>query len=392
LTAAISAGALKEQSLARCWSDLERNIIRGKANGQVIWQPRILAWWSDKLYFGEPFPEPYGRMSQPDMYRHLGCSARIYEFNRCFKFVDHPAVRVTKHDIGSNRTMTVISTPKGELTEIKEQRPTCRMAIPVKWLITSRDDLRVATWRAENAHFEFDQQAFDEVFAEWGDLGLPTMYVPRVNVQDLYLNTMGTQAAIYALCDWGDEEFKPYFQALDDLHDQLIDVINSRPAFIKINFGDNLHAGTMPPKWFEKWVLPAYHRRCDRLHRACKFISAHWDGDTGPLLPYARQTHLDAIEAITPLPQGDVTLEQVKEALGDELFLLDGIPAVYFDTTFSVEELEAMTQRIIDLFAPRLILGISDEMAAHGDITRIRVVGDLVDRHNARLTGGGLMP
>jgi len=38
-----------------------------------------------------------------------------------------------------------------------------------------------------------------------------------------------------------------------------------------------------------------------------------------------------------------------------------------------------------DLFAPRLILGISDEISAHGDIERIRRVGELVDDYNARL-------
>ena len=32
-----------------------------------------------------------------------------------------------------------------------------------------------------------------------------------------------------------------------------------------------------------------------------------------------------------PLPQGDVTLEEAKEGLGDDLFLLDGIPAMIFD-------------------------------------------------------------
>ncbi len=40
---------------------------------------------------------------------------------------------------------------------------------------------------------------------------------------------------------------------------------------------------------------------------------------------------LDGIEAITPQPQGDVTLEEIKEALSDDMFLLDGIPAILFD-------------------------------------------------------------
>jgi hypothetical protein len=120
------------------------------------------------------------------------------------------------------------------------------------------------------------------------------------------------------------------------------------------------------------------------LHQAGKFVCSHWDGDTRPLLPYARETGLDGIEAITPWPQGDVALEEVRQALGDEMFLLDGIPAIYFDDTFSIETLESCTHRLIDLFAPKLVLGISDEISSTGDLERIRVVGEIVDRHNAQ--------
>ena len=69
---------------------------------------------------------------------------------------------------------------------------------------------------------------------------------------------------------------------------------------------------------------------------------------------------------------------------GDDMFLLDGIPAVYFDDTFEVGVLVECVHRIIELVAPRLILGISDEISSTGDIERIRVVADIVDEYNAR--------
>jgi hypothetical protein len=65
------------------------------------------------------------------------------------------------------------------------------------------------------------------------------------------------------------------------------------------------------------------------------------------------------------------------------MFLLDGIPAVYFDETYPVDVLVEATERIIDLFAPKLVLGISDEISSTGDIERIRVVGEIVNRYNA---------
>jgi hypothetical protein len=44
------------------------------------------------------------------------------------------------------------------------------------------------------------------------------------------------------------------------------------------------------------------------------------------------------------------------------------------------------TEKVIKLFAPRLVLGISDEMSSQGDIERIRLVGKIVDDYNASLT------
>ena len=177
-----------------------------------------------------------------------------------------------------------------------------------------------------------------------------------------------------------------YFEALAITQEQLIDVINTSPIEI-INLGDNVHAGLLPPRWFRAYVLPVYQRRSMLLHEAGKFVHAHWDGDCKPLLPFARETGLDGIEAITPRPQGDVTLEEVKEALGD-MFLLDGIPAVYFDRTYPEQDLIDCARECIDLFAPNLILGISDELSSHGEIERIRLVGDIVDEYNSRVSAG----
>jgi hypothetical protein len=144
----------------------------------------------------------------------------------------------------------------------------------------------------------------------------------------------------------------------------------------------------MSPALFCKYHLPACQRRCEKLHRAGKFVSSHWDGNCLPLLRYAKETGLDGIEAITPRPQGDVTLEEVKDALGNEMFLLDGVPAVFFDETFSVDTLVRCAERVIELFAPRLVLGISDELSSTGDIERVRLIGDLVRNHNERTMNG----
>ncbi|MDI6618123.1 MAG: hypothetical protein QME45_05525 [Clostridiales bacterium] len=63
---------------------LNRDVIRGKSNGRIIWQPRIICWYDDRKFRGEKLPYPYTGMNLPEIYRELGCSNRNYSFNGCF--------------------------------------------------------------------------------------------------------------------------------------------------------------------------------------------------------------------------------------------------------------------------------------------------------------------
>ena len=364
-------------------AELHRKVIRQQADGMIIWQPRVSCWFADKQFAGTPLPDPYEKMSLPDIFRSLHCSDRLYQFNSSIQRAEDPKVVVRENRLNETDIETIWETPVGKQRAIRRTAPTTWYYERIKGEIASEEDMKVAIWRAERATYTWDQDYYETQLAAVGDLGLPTVFMPRVNVQDLYINTMGIQEGIMAIYDYPDT-VEAYFRALDGLDDRYIELINASPIEV-INFGDNVHASTLSPDLFLKYVLPAYQRRCEKLHAADKFVHAHWDGDTRALLPYARETGLDGIEAITPQPQGDVTLEEAKEALGDDMFLLDGIPAVFFDETYSVETLAECAEKVIHLFAPKLILGISDEISSTGDIERVRVVGKIVDDYNAKV-------
>jgi len=358
------------------------DIIHGRTEGRIIWQPRIIAWLDDRIREGRALPEKYDGLSLPEIYRSLNCSNRIYDFNDCLISHEDPAVRITVNEDEGGRIEETVETPVGTQKAIYQRSPNSSYMHHVKWPIADESDMRIATWREQRRTWSWDQQRYEQLCEEWSGLGAPTIYMPRSTVQMLYIDQMGVQDSIFALTDYEDT-CKAYFDALSLNQERLIEVINESPIEI-VNFGDNLHAGTLPPYLFEKYLLPVYQRRCELLHAGGKFVHSHWDGDCKQLLPYAKETTLDGIEAITPIPQGDVTLEETKAALG-EMWLLDGIPAVYFDHTFSEQTLIDCARKCIELFAPNLILGISDEMSSMGDIERIRVVGKIVDNYNASL-------
>jgi len=353
-----------------------------RSGGKIIWEPRIEAWFSDRLpprnYF--PMPERYQGLSHPDLYRALGCAQRVYDFCWSIQNVEDPRVRFEKNELSPTEYEMTIHTPVGQQYARYRVSPNNWWHEPIKWPVESPEEMRVAAWRERHRDWEWRPEVYAQICENWKGRGAVNFCMPRVTTAKLYLEEMGIENAIYALMDWPAvcEEF---FEALDESQSRLIDVINASPI-LRVNFGDNLHSGTTSPEIFAKHILPVYQRRCEKLHKAGKFTFAHWDGNCKGLLEYARETGLDGIEAITPRPQGDVTLEETKDALGD-MVLLDGIPAIYFDTHFSERTLIDCAKKVIDLFAPNLCLGISDEMSATGDIERIRLVTQVVDEYNA---------
>ena len=60
----------------------------------------------------------------------------------------------------------------------------------------------------------------------------------------------------------------------------------------------------------------------------------------------------------------------------------------YFDDTYEIAVLEACVHELIELFAPRLVMGISDEISSTGDLKRVRRVGEIVAEYNATSLAG----
>ena len=361
-------------------SQLNLDVAFGRSGGKIIWQPRIIAWYWDRQFRQEPLPAPYTGMSLSQLYRALGCSNRVYDFNACFVSHEDERVRQSSRDINATDYEVIVETPVGKQRAVNRRSPNSPWHAPLKWPIADEQEMKVAAWREERRTWTWDQAAYERLGKEWAGLGAPCMYICRTTVQHLIVTEMGIDNTVFGLIDY-PATCERYFEALWVTQRQLIEVINGSPVRI-INYGDNIHSAVLSPRLFEKYVLPDYQRRNELLHAAGKFTHAHWDGDCKPLLPYAKDTGLDGIEAITPVPQGDVTLKETKAALGD-MFLLDGIPAILFDHTFSEQTLIDCTKECIELFAPRLILGISDEISSTGDIERVRRVGEIVDDYNA---------
>lgn len=352
-------------------------IFRRDPVDRVLWQPRLEHWYAVHTRNGS-LPDRYRGMGHFELYDELNCSPRTYfMFNPCFKTIQEGDVESSGEQVGDTHVSTV-RTPVGELRTAHRNIGSSHMT--VEYLIKTPADMRVQQYLLEHQRVEFDEELFRRRDAELGDRAAPTCYLPRINIQRLFINLMGFENTIYALHDWPDET-RALIEAINQADDQFYEAVKASPIEI-VNFGDNVDGNMLAVPHFQEFVQPYYRQRAAELRAAGKHCHPHWDGAIKTILPFCRDCGFDGFEALTPEPQGDVTIEQIKDALGDDLILVDGIPCTHFLPQHSYREVEDFTLKLLNMFAPNLVLGISDEISPPGDIEKVRLISEIVEGYS----------
>lgn len=349
-------------------------IFRHEPLDRVLWQPRLEHWINVNRREGT-LPERYRKMEHLEIYDDLNCSPRGYFwFNRCLKAEQTGDVETIVEEAPDGRRVTT-RTPVGEVTQF-EYITECAHQIrefPVK---TVRD-IPVIEYLLRHTRWSWDEVLYAAQDASFGDRAAPTLYLPRIAIQRIIIQFAGFEPFHYLNHDH-PAEMQRFIETINETDDAFYEVVCQCPIEI-INFGDNVAGEFVSPKLFERWYLPIYQKRSEQLHAVGKKCHSHWDGACKMLLPYAKETGMDGLEALTPVPQGDVALQEIRAALGDDQILIDGIPCTHFMPQHSYDEVAELTKEIIDLFAPNLVLGISDEISPPGDIEKVRLVSEVVE-------------
>jgi hypothetical protein len=346
-------------------------IFQGKDPGFVLWQPRLEFWYSVNKRRGT-LPPHLKDASLLDLYDY--CHASIRYFVHPLK-MRYRTVEIVEEWLDDKHIRRTYRTPVGALTEMLGYDEWGLSRYHTEYRLKTVEDFQVYEYLLQDEEWSWDQEGYERDIAAVGGRGAPQFYFRRSPIQGLYIENMGFENTVLFSFDH-PEVIARFVEVARTADDAMYDVLCQSPISI-LNFGENIDAFMDPPPTWRKLLMPYWEKRVAQLQAAGKKTHIHIDGAMKPLIKLIRESPFDAIEACTPAPQGDVTLEEIKAALDDKV-LLDGIPAVYFLEMYPLETLLECTRRVVDLFHPRLILGISDEIPPDGDIERVRMVGELV--------------
>jgi len=356
--------------------ELNIAIFEGSANA-VLWQPRLETWIHHHRAEGT-LPERFRGMDDLQIYDALRCSVR-YAASAGIESYEEPAdVERSERQEGDRYIVTVrtssgtIETMHRDIWEGEKLKNRRIHGFPVKTV----QDLRVAIDLVERQQFRANMQRFQEAADRVAHRGEPTLFLSSSGFTELIKNWCGLIGTYYLLADH-PAEVEAYLEACDRRDDRLIAAALQLPCRI-FNLGDHATNEFTPPPILKRYLMPRWQRISARLHAHNRFVHTHWDGNSRLMLPYLQETGLDGVEALPPFPMGDMTLEEIKAAVGDRIVCLDLLPAIHFLSHYSMQTCLDFARRVIDMFAPRLILGISDEISQVGEIEKVEALTELV--------------
>ena len=357
--------------------ELNLAIFEGTAD-KVLWQPRLETWIGHHSYH-ETLPERYKGMTNLEIYDALGCSIRYAAATGIETSEDRTdLVRIEEQH--PNHTIIRRRTPLGEISTVYRdiwengRRVNHRIEeFPVKTV----QDLRIATESIDRLQYKANVETFRRAERAVGHRAEPTVFLGSSGYTDLIKFWAGLPTTTYLLYDHR-AEVEAFLEACDRRDDRWIDEALKLPCRI-FNLGDHATNEFTPPPILKRYLIPRWQRIAARLNAAGRYVHTHWDGNSRLMLPYLQETGLDGVEALTPEPMGDMTIEQIKAAVGDRMVVLDLLPAIHFLSSYTTDEVVEFARRVIDMFAPKLILGISDEISQVGQIEKVEAVSRLVD-------------
>lgn len=347
--------------------EMNLRVFQGRPLPHVFFQPRFEPWFAWHEQFGS-LPPYLRSLTVRQAYDLIGASMRTVHY-----YTNQPdPIEVSFTDevvITEERTAGRIrrryDTPHGPLFE------TLRYTVDRTWRTVEfaakkATDLPALRWLLAHRVIGFSEAKF-KVGADYiGERGVPQFWVPKSPYFALAQQWFKYADFIYALADQ-PRAIGEIMAIIDESYDPFYEQLATCGLLQILNFGENVAEAYLSRRYLETYVLPWYEKRAEQLRRAGIFTHVHIDGYFKSLLPHLADLPFDGLEALTPLPQGDVTLEEMREHIGDKV-LLDGIPAVLFLEHYPREALQACVEELVELFHPRLVLGISDELPEGGGV------------------------
>jgi hypothetical protein len=342
---------------------------------RVPWFGDLDYWYSAANRKGTLAPQYQGD-GYFQLNRDLGVGFYLQGF---FPFTQHnPNISFSEKLIGEQKIRTM-HTPWGDLTEIQQYLPTSFSWGYVKHFVETGADLPAFKSYLESLEFT---PAYDEAIRRKsiiGDNGVVLCYTPRSPFMQMVTTYIGLVNLVYLLAD-APAEMQEIFELMERKYDLAAEISVASPAEC-IMIPENLSSEVVGASYYKRYLRPYESKWIQRIKQAGKYSFIHMDGTLKGLIKHVAETGFDVIEAATPFPSGDMTMEEIATVITGDTIIWGGLPGIVFTPNFGEEEFVAHVKSILQVMRrnPRYVLGVADQVPPDGLLERVGSIAALCD-------------
>jgi len=372
-------------------------VLRGEKPEYVPWFGDLAYWIEylldeglmDKKYmdkeFGEKDPEKF-RMGIAIPFTGEGLHKLHHDLDvgfylqGYFPFKEECEI-VPEIKYNGDEKIIIHKTPAGTLREVWIHERNTYSWAPKERMVKDWRDLAALRWLYEHTTYSPDFTLAEQRLDRVGDEGLVVVYPFRTPFQEMAALKAGIEALTYLHLDAKDE-LEETLAVMEIKHDETARLACAAPGDCVL-VPDNLSSDLSGGLFYDLYLRHVHEKWVKMIRDAGKYSMVHLDGALDPLVTELSKSGFDVIEAITPLPVGDVPLSDLRARVPKDTVLWGGIPGGFFTEYISDEEFERFVIEAIEIMKndTRFVLAVGDQIVPKSTPERIRKVGELVRQY-----------
>ena len=341
-------------------------------------------WTADLSYWLSGHPDTVSKVNKTEtsyvaFHRDLGVLPYYYyEKFWAFETKHDDSIRIETRS-GRNAVRRIIRTPVGEIWEESQYLPESFCWGITNHYVSSEQDLETLLCLLDHTRYSPQNiDDYDKRTAMWSVYGgLPCLGLPRSPLPALCCEWMGIQNLSMLMMDAGKKVIEALAR-MDELEAPIIDgVCDLAPPLV--HFPDNLSSENLAG-FYDDFMRERYRRRIETLHQAGVRCAVHLDGSVRALLPKLARVGFDAVEALTPVPSGDITVDEMAGITQDtDVILWGGVPGAMFAPPYEWETMKQHVLHVLEAWeGRRFILGVADQVPPNGNLEYCKKISELL--------------
>ena len=243
----------------------------------------------------------------------------------------------------------------------------------IEYLIKEPSDYEAVRFMVEDAVLTPNYEPFKRAEESLGSDGVVLARVEKSPIQKMFIQLMGVRTFALHYYKYRDK-FDELRQAIEDKDDEAWRIAARSPAKI-VHLPENLDGVIISPQIFERYHLPYYNKYASMMHESGKIVTAHMDGRLKSLAHLIGKTGIDAIDAFTPPPTGDLSIAEAKEIWKNKFALFINFPVSIY--MLGEKETRRYMAELLSSIAPGygFIIGMTEDVPHHLIPMATRVIG-----------------